>query len=151
MSTPRSIWPVGDTPSDDISIYEGPEQFLEDLASSSKVDQVLFCAYWLQAEVLNGGLNQFFDNDTGVLAPEAAEACETLGLPLLAAKVREAMEFFGPVYPRDREVRQAALAGNADNSNDDPFATLDDEVAALIYDEGPGLERAAIAYVNSNR
>jgi hypothetical protein len=143
-------WPFSDVPSDAISIYDGPEAFLDGLVAAKPNSQVAFAVYWLQAEVLNGGLGQFFANDTGVLAPEAVAACRTLGLPQLAAKIEEAMTWFGLPYPRRREPRHEALqAYERDHPGQGPFDPLDAVVANLIYEEGGGLEQAAMRYLSS--
>jgi hypothetical protein len=152
MSSFNHIWPISDVPSDEISIYDGPEVFLVDFAKVSRAHQVVFAACWLQAEVLNGGLRQFFSNDTGVLAPEAVLACQTLGLPQLAQKCEEAMAWFGHPYPRERALRQAALEKFvvANPEAYSPFDDLDEVVSGLIYDESPGLEQAAINFVKAH-
>ena len=137
----ESLWPITDVPTSEIDMYSGPEVFLDEYDRAPDVQKVLFAAYWLQAELLNGGIHQFFWNDTGVLAPEAADACRTLGLSRLASAVESAMEWFGEVYPRVREVRQEAL----DRADDDVFDRLDDEVVELIYEENGGLEASALA------
>lgn len=140
------VWPLSDVASDAISVYDGPEVFLAQFRGTPRADQIVFAGYWLQAEILNGGLGQFFLNDTGVLAPEAVEACRTLGLPKLAAKIQEAMTWFGHPYPRKREAREAAM----NQADDDPFSELEDEVVDLIYEENSGLERAALKYIESH-
>jgi Domain of unknown function (DUF4375) len=152
MEDLSAVWPFSDGPTDAISIYEGAHVYADDFSAASPLMQVLFAAFWLQAEVLNGGLAQFFANDTGVLAPEAVDACQKLGLPKLASKLFQAMSWFGAPYPRDREHREAAL-GSASSSgieSPSPFEALDAEVADLIYVEGLGLEQAAIAFVRAH-
>jgi hypothetical protein len=146
------IWPITDGPSYEITIYEGPDTFLMEYRAALPIERVLFSAFWLQAEVLNGGLAQFFSNDTGVLAPEAAEACRELGLPVLASKVEEAMAWFGAPYPRDRGIREAALAEHAqlNPSIYSPFDSLDDIVSDLILEESGGLEKAAMMMVEAH-
>jgi len=81
MTDLRTFWPVGNTPSDEISIYEGPQVFIANYEVAPARERTVFAAYWLQAEVLNGGLLQFFSNDTGVLAPEAVAACRSISMP----------------------------------------------------------------------
>jgi hypothetical protein len=143
-------WPFSDVTPDAISIYDGADVFLEEFAAAAPNSQVAFAAYWLQAEVLNGGLGQFFANDTGMAAPEAVAASRTLGLPLLASKIEEAMRWFGLHYPRGREPRQNALeAYERDHPGQGPFGHLDKVVADLIYEEAGGLEQAAIRYLGS--
>jgi hypothetical protein len=149
MESFSDIWPISDVPSDAISIYDGPDVFLSDFSEASHAHQVVFAAFWLQGEVLNGGLKQFFSNDTGVLAPEAVLAVRTLGLPRLAQKCEEAMLWFGASYPRDRETREAVLEAYVRANPDihSPFEALDEEVTALVYGESAGLEQAALNFV----
>ena len=140
------IWPFSDIPTDTISIYEGPEQFLADFELATEELRTIFAAYWFQAEVLNGGLIQFFENDTGVLAPEAALACRSLELPQLAAFVDRAIACFGENYPRDRDLRHAAL----DRLDRSALEGLDNAVTDLMYDENGGLEKAALRYLEKH-
>jgi hypothetical protein len=149
MEDLHSVWPFGDVPSEDISIYEGPEVFLNDYARSQPEQRTIFAAYWLQAEVLNGGLHQFFSNDSGVLAPEAVSACRALAMLVLAEATERAVAWFGKPYPRDRETRRDALANFSTTygADTDPFTDLDDEIANLIYDENGGLKLAAAKYL----
>jgi hypothetical protein len=153
MEPLTELWPISDTRSECISIYDGPETFLSEFAEVSKAHQVAFAAGWFQGEVFNGGLAQFFANDTGVLAPEAVEACRTVGLPRLAAKLEEAMSWFGARYPRMRSARKQALERYAESKgasgiyHENPFDSLDDEIVELLYDENEGLEAAALRFV----
>ena len=143
----NSIWPISDVPSHRISIYGGADVFLRDFAAAGAVQGTLFAAYWPQAEILNGGLTQFFGNSTGVLAPEAVEAYRLLGMPRLAARLHDAMAWFGTPYPRGREPRQKRLEEFAAAHDGDPFEAMDDEIIGLIQDENSGIEAAALAYV----
>ena len=146
MEPLSALWPSTEISTKFISIYDGADAFLSDYASAPAAHGVVFAAYWLQAEVLNGGLEQFYSNSTGVLAPEAVKACEVLQMPRLATKLKESMAWFGEPYPREREDRQAMLTA-AGASGLDPFSRLDQEVADLIYDEGVGLEASALDFV----
>ena len=127
-----SIWPTSDVPSRCISIYDGADVFLRDLSAAGPIHGTLFAAYWPQAEILNGGLSQFFGNSAGVLAPEAVEAYKILGMPLLAAALQGAMDWFGAPYPRERESREARLEEFAASHEFDPFDAMDDKVVELI-------------------
>ncbi|MCW8133282.1 MAG: DUF4375 domain-containing protein [Planctomycetota bacterium] len=86
-------------------------------------------AHWCQSEVGNGGFHQFFTNPTGVLAPEALEGFESIQRPDLARLLRSAMLYFGEPFPRDQEVRIAALERRKGKARKewDPFYDLDDE------------------------
>ncbi|WP_339915381.1 DUF4375 domain-containing protein [uncultured Brevundimonas sp.] len=95
---------------DKISIYDGPTRFLREFGRAPQAVQSLFAAHWLQSEVCNGGFGQFFDNSTGVLAPEAAAGFLTIGMPKVSAFVSDLIGGFGADYPRDEDQRGAALA-----------------------------------------
>jgi hypothetical protein len=71
----------------------------------------LVAAHWLLAEVDNGGLMQFFLNDSGYVAPEAVAAFQRIGLPEAARAVSATMAVFGPEYPLDCAVRDKILRG----------------------------------------
>jgi Domain of unknown function (DUF4375) len=76
-----------------ISIYDGAEQFLRQFRALPKHVGHLFAGHWCQSEVCNGGFHQFFWNPTGILAPEALQAYQAIGIPVWAAIVKEAMQY----------------------------------------------------------
>jgi hypothetical protein len=138
-------WSQVETVWDEISIYDGPETFLSQFAKSPLVARTLFAAHWCQSEVLNGGFGQFFGNSTGVLAPEAAAAFDSIGMPQTAQIVKGAIAWFGQKYPRDRGSRQEQLEQYfATNSNgEDPFMAIDNAFFDAIEVESGGFESAA--------
>ncbi|MGE5836803.1 MAG: DUF4375 domain-containing protein [Acidobacteriota bacterium] len=122
-------WSVLEPYWDRIDIYNGPEEFLATFAAAPTVVQTLFAAHFCESEVSNGGLHQFFMNPTGVLAPEAAAAFRTIGLPETGAILDRAMAYFGTPYPRrqdDRVDRLNARSGNT-RAEWDPFVDLDSD------------------------
>jgi hypothetical protein len=140
-----SYWPLVETVWGEISIYDGPENFLSQFAASPRVARTLFAAHWCQSEVNNGGFGQFFGNSTGVLAPEAVVAYEAIGMPTVAGIVRDAMKWFGSPYPRERGVRVELLDrhAKANRDADDPFLALDNAFCDTIEKEAGGFEAAA--------
>jgi hypothetical protein len=113
---------------DRVNIYDGPEAFLATYQGLPVLQRVLYAAHFCESEISNGGLHQFFFNDTGVLAPEALEAFRILRLEAAAHTLGEAMSFFGDAYPRDRATRVEQLANipGEDREEWDPFFQLDD-------------------------
>jgi Domain of unknown function (DUF4375) len=134
IKTGEVYWSVIDPIWDAISIYDGPEVFLLQFGEVRPELGHLFASHWCQSEVCNGGFDQFFYNSTGVLAPEAAEGFQAIGLDDLAALVREAMSVFGDPYPRDREVRCDLLekVAEIDGEEEDPFDYLDQQFYACL-------------------
>lgn len=120
----------------------------------------LYAVHWLHSEVENGGLLQFFANTTGLLAPEAVAGLRAIGLQEWAAVLEEAMRFFGTPYPRDPEVRLAALppaalqyfgiierrAKSPPREEWDPFVQLDERFYSAAESDPDAWERAADAY-----
>ena len=131
-------WAVIEPIWEKVSIYDGPEVFLSAFAKLTVPQQHLFASHWCQSEIRNGGFQQFFENPTGVLAPEASIGFREIGLTRCAELVDRAMEFFGAPYPREQESRNDALG------EDDPFTELDDRFFEAIEDDG--YDRAADQY-----
>ena len=91
-------------------------------------------------EVGNGGVHQYFLNSSGDVAPEAAEAMDTLGLPKQSAVIRQGMALFPAPYPsaRDQRFRSFDHEGTTD---------WDNKLEALTEDADDGTaEPAMIAY-----
>ena len=99
-----------------------------------------------ESDIRNGGLHQFFSNDTGVLAPEAVKGFRAMALDACADAVDRAMQFFGSAYPRARDVREEALDDLElrDPENWDPFTEFDEQFYDAIED--CGFEKAADSY-----
>src|SRR5262249_18955172 len=109
----------------------------------------LFAAHWCMSEICNGGFHQFFSNSTGVLAPEALEGIQAMGLTAWADTLAEGMRVFGTPYPRDREERREMLMRErrgTDRSEWDPFRALDRQFFDWLHDEPDAWEIAGDAY-----
>ncbi|MCQ4314419.1 DMP19 family protein [Pseudomonas stutzeri] len=146
-------WNLVDPIWETVSIYDGPDVFLQQYAASPEASRVLFSAQWCQSEICNGGFEQFFSNSTGVLAPEGVEAFRKIGMPQTADLIQQAMSVFGASYPRDRDAREDALEAAWDATGEEdggPFGDLDESFFALIETESGGFESCADAYAASN-
>ena len=89
--------------------------------------------FWLEGEVMNGGLHQYFVNSSGDLAPLAASALQRLGatqsLCLLNAAIAKLSSAH---YPCDREARAGILDGLGWDV--DPFDTETNALQRLPED-----------------
>jgi hypothetical protein len=113
----------------------------------------LFSVHWCFAEVGNGGLLQFFSNNTGIMAPEAVDGFRAIGMPEAADLLNQAMALLGGSYPRDWEERHAALykvmpeEDLEDVEPEDLFEDLEDRFWDLMEPkEGEGFEARADAW-----
>ncbi|HZH98833.1 MAG TPA: DUF4375 domain-containing protein [Fimbriimonadaceae bacterium] len=138
----RSYWDWVEPVWDSINIYDGPELFLKTYREAPSVSRLLFAAHFCQSEVCNGGLWQFFENSTGVLAPEAVEAFRRIGQDGVAATLAVAMDRLGSPYPRDREERWLSL----DDALREDLDLLDDRLFELLNSESGGFESAALRF-----
>ncbi|MBK6780800.1 MAG: DUF4375 domain-containing protein [Gemmatimonadetes bacterium] len=83
------------------------------LSCASPTSPPSLCAHWVQSEVCNGGFQQFFLNSTGVLARRPSQDLKPQECPDSPALSDRQWPPFGPTYPRDREVRIAALEADS--------------------------------------
>ncbi len=153
MNEPGDVyWQAIEPLWDSVSIYDGPDVFLEQFRVLSPSQQHLLAAHWCQSEVCNGGLHQFFMSPTGVLAPEALEGFRAIGLPEAANIVAEAMAHFGSSYPREQSDRIAILEAipGEGPSEWDPFAELDRRMYSVFSTPSDAFAIAADFYAASS-
>jgi hypothetical protein len=138
-----------------VSIYDGPSVFLSQFEAIPERSRHLLATHWTQSEVRNGGLIQFFENPTGVLAPEAVEGFRHLGMPETAEALVQAMDQLGQPYPRVGKIRTNVLyerfsthdfEEEADIDQPYPFDDLDHHMWTLFDTENGGYEAAANAF-----
>jgi hypothetical protein len=107
-------------PSEDVSVR------LSELPESHRNIAVTFI---FEAEMLNGGVEQFFLNSSGTLAPDVVQALSAMGLPKHAAAVQKGIDSFPRPYPRDRNKRWAAMLAGGDD-----FGTMLNALTAEVDD-----------------
>lgn len=72
-------------------------------------EQEALALWWLEAETMNGTLNQFFWNSSGDLGLIALSGLQSLHMPITLEAFKLALAYFGEPYPVDREQRMARL------------------------------------------
>jgi len=75
--------------------------------------------FWLEAEVLSGGLHHYFFNSSGDLHPLAISGLKRLNAPISLQALKAAAVKLGSVYPEDRDRRIDLL--KQFNDDLDPF------------------------------
>jgi len=141
----REYWPFTESYTESISFYDSVELYKFQFEFADSIEAKMFVLYWFQAEVLNGGLVQFFDNSTGLIAPEVVDALRSVGLNKLSEKLGSAIQLFGNTYELNR-VKRKKILSRIEGALD----SLDDAVVELLYEENGGLENAARTYVTAN-
>ncbi len=105
----------------------------------TKPEQVYVCVSWVEAEVNNGGFDQFFYNSAGNHALETVEALDLIGANHTAEIVRRANGRFGESGPSqvriERQAQLEKITGNSEGAFDDldeAFYEYKDDLGALL-------------------
>jgi hypothetical protein len=134
-----------------VSIYHGPDLFLQELARAPTRSRHLLTAHWCASEISNGGFNQFFAGAPGMMAPESVAGLTAIGFADSAAVVEEAMALLGgKTYPRDMKARNRALAAlKKKRKQENPFEELDNRFFETLKAREGGFDAAAAAYARA--
>ena len=88
-------------------------------AGLTSVEQTFHCVWSVEAEVNNGGFDQYFWNSSGDVVHEAPGALERIGAPKAADIVRRANAVFKDGKPpQDRNMRQQELEAAGQTAHD---------------------------------
>ena len=105
-----------------------------DYALLSPAERVFLVIWELEAQVNNGGFNQYFFNSSGRLVPYAANALRTIGAQEMSSIVDLAVYAIGPNIPwLDDDARQ------------DTVLALDDDIQSELEE----LDQAFFKYPNN--
>jgi len=107
----------------------------------------LYAVYWVEAEINNGGLSQYYYNSSGNQANQAPQYLRDLGLNEAAEILEEANALFpNATPPSNRQARMATL----DDIGEDAFEhwnTLDNR----FYESNINFQPNMITYIRNNR
>lgn len=113
----------------------------------SHPEKVLNHVYWLESEVNNGGLEQFFSNSSGDYALDTPAALDEIGAHHTAELVRKAIRFFpGGAPSRDRQQRVEQLHSISETTINQ-FGEIDTE----FFEYRDPLEELQIKYMLANK
>lgn len=115
----ESYWEVVEPLFQQIDTGNDGQSFLLSCKSVPRSSVLLFCAHMALSEIHNGGVLQLLWNETGVLVPEAIEGYSAMGMPELAALLKEATLPLETPYPRSREDRWDALLAASGLNNEE--------------------------------
>jgi len=119
---------------------------LEEGGTLSPAQRVIFLAYFMDAEVRNGGFDQFFFNTQGNFAADTIDALHAVGAPKSADLLRRACAAFAPEAPSpDRDVRWTQM-DRLPKELREGWNALD----TLYYDFGEKIPALIRAYIESN-
>jgi len=117
------------------------------IESLTPAERVFLCVWNLEAEVNNGGFEQFFINSAGDNALETPGALREIGATRTAAMAEEANSVFGPSGPpADRDARQQAL----ERLGASAIGTLD-ALDTRFFDSTENIDELLTDFVDRNR
>ena len=106
--------------------------------SLSPAERIVYCIWWLEAEVNNGGFDQFFFNSAGDLYAETCDALTMIG----ANKTRKLLESASivafPAAPPTNRAERNSLQASSDEATDQPddldskFYAYEDDLTQLV-------------------
>lgn len=105
----------------DEKLYEKLEARWEKLGFESleREEQETIALFWLESEVMNGGLHQYFLNSSGDMFPFALSGLRRIGAKKSLHALESAAEKLGSIYPENRDDRIDILEQLGENV--DPF------------------------------
>ena len=135
------------------------------LASLTKQQRALAVMMAFNYEFRNGGVDQFFYNSEGALAPDVLDAMIELGMTEQAAIFRRSFDLFAKLYFRDTERRRETYFHNeAWNDRRKKLSNLTDEFYAMnggcqlsqdprqqVVEGGPGIDFAMLKYARQHK
>lgn len=133
-----------------VSIYDGYAQYEKDLQPFTAQQRMLFAVMWYEAEVCNGGHDQFFYNSTGIVWKDALDGFALIGAKECEENFRNVIEKCGGSVPFEREERQKYLDKLTYVPEEDDYIDLFGENDTAFYAFEEDLEALMMKYVKSH-
>ncbi|MDA3843461.1 MAG: DUF4375 domain-containing protein [Candidatus Kapabacteria bacterium] len=109
----------------EILMEDDPREEFDIVNSLSKGQQMIYSTFWVEAEVYNGGFNQFYFNPSGVFAEMAVYGFKIIG----ADDLSDLMEKANTIFIENRDLLEAFNDGTAESFiesyKDNPLNDLD--------------------------
>ena len=121
-------------------------ELFDDFENLNEAEKTFLYVEILEAEINNGGFDQFFFNSSGDYANETLEALKRIGATKTAKLVEEAYSYFpeDPI-PKNNEKRREILE-NIDEQTSEKWTQLEDKF--YLYEENIG--SLVLDYVRKN-
>lgn len=122
-------------------------QLYEDFENLNEAEKTFLYVEILEAEINNGGFDQYFFNSSGDHANETLESLKKIGALKTAKIVEEAFSYFPEVpIPKDNNKRRKLLE-KIDTQTSEKWNELDDKF--YLYEENIG--GLVLEYVRQNK
>lgn len=129
-----------------------PKDYTEEytaVASFPKSKQAIYIIWLLEAEVNNGGFNQFYSNSSGQFAKLAPDALKMIGAPKFLNLVERANAIYQREYDKITKFQDGSIEGFSKSYDDNPLNSLDSEFYELCNEED--LQKLQVDFIRKNK
>lgn len=119
----------------------------KEIEKLNEYEKTFFLTQKLEAEINNGGFDQFFFNSSGNFAYETVDAFQAIGAVKTAEICRKAINSFGKKIPKDRDKRMNFF----DKYADDHVSNILDECDDAFYEYEEDLNQLNFDYIARNQ
>jgi hypothetical protein len=124
------------------------EKEYETLMAWNKPRQAIYMIWLLEAEVNNGGYNQFYFNSSGQFYKYLPEALKLVRANKFANLTKRANETFEKEHPKITQHQDGTIEGFSKSYDDNPLNKLDDEFFELYKIED--LQKILVDFIRKN-
>ena len=132
----------------DTNFENGEHYTLDKISKLTKGQQAVFSTWWLEAEVNNGGFNQFYFNSSGQYAEMAEIGFKTIGAEKFLELTLRANNIFTENKERLEEFDDGTMESFSESYKDNPLNDLDTEFYKLYDSEN--ISDLRIKYIREN-
>jgi hypothetical protein len=128
---------------------EDYEKEYETVMSWNKSRQAIYIIWVLEAEVNNGGYNQFYFNSSGKFYEYLPDALKLVGADKFADLTKRANDTFEKENPKITRHQDGTLEGFSKSYDDNPLNKFDDEFYELYNTEN--LRQIQVNYIRKHK
>ena len=125
------------------------EKEYETVMSWNKSRQAIYMIWALEAEVNNGGYNQFYSNSSGQFYKHLSDALKLVGANKFADLTKRANETFEKENPKITQHQDGTLEGFSKSYDDNPLNKFDDEFYDLYKTEN--LQQVQVDFIRKHK
>ncbi len=119
------------------------------VANFSKGKQAIYIIRQLEAEVTNGGFNQFYSNSSGQFANMIPDALNMIGARKFSSLVERANSIYQDNYDKITKYQDGTIEGFSKSYDDNPLNSLDTEFYELYKRED--LHKLQVDFIRRNK
>lgn len=125
------------------------EKEYETVMTWNKSRQAIYMVCWLEAEVNNGGYNQFYSNSSGQFYKQLPDALTLIGATKFADLTKRANDTYQKENKKITQHQDGTIEGFSKSYDDNPLNKYDDEFYELYKVEN--LQQKQVDYIRKHK